>query len=46
MATKQDLEWAKAAWRETLRRCLRALAAQLETDARLLRAEELRTKSK
>jgi len=41
MATKQDLDWAKAKWRETLTRCLRSLAAQLQTDARhLLEAEQ------
>ncbi|WP_343638982.1 hypothetical protein [Roseateles sp.] len=46
MATQKDIEWAKEAWRETLRRCLRSLAAQLETDARHLRAAELKAKPK
>lgn len=30
MTAKEDLEWATAAWRETLRRCVLSLAARLE----------------
>lgn len=44
--TQRDIAWAQAAWRETLRRCLRSLAQQLETDALALRAAELRAKAR
>lgn len=44
--TQRDIAWAQVAWRETLRRCLRSLAQQLETDALALRAAELKAKSK
>lgn len=44
--TQRDIAWAQAAWRETLRRCLRSLASQLETDALALRAAELKARSK
>ena len=43
-ATQRDIEWAKAAWKELLRRTLLSSAAQLERNAMALRTAELRTR--
>lgn len=44
--TQRDLAWAHDAWRVTLQRCLRSLAAQSERDALAFRTAELKAKAK